>query len=342
MLLTFSQLKNSRVPKRLGYCPEDPRFREDYNFTQEQLLNHGRWSGCVVQCQFCVDSLGCVVLPRNVAAVEQWAVSGAPASMQNNYWSFIRYVGQIPTCGACGNKGSQSGCSCGSLYAVQSGTSPLSIRMQSVPGPRYVKLYPRSATDIGKKVLIQGYDQNSEWVRRAYNGVFVDGEYVTLGLPFALTTSQYTAITGAQKDITDQPVLVYSFNPVDSVEVKLGEWDSDEVNPSNPVMRMPGAFSSTCSSSTCKPTVDAIVKLAHIPIRQDTDWLLIGNLVAIEHAMRGAQHYQANRDTEGDKEMVRAIAELNHELRTNTGNRQTIYADAGTIRTNIRTFSGFR
>lgn len=342
MLLTFAQLKASRVPKRLGYCPDDERFRDDYNFAQEQLLNHGRWKGTTAWVQFCVDTLGCVVQPRNVETVERWAVSGVPAHMENWYWSFIRYVGKIPTCKNCGNCGSVSGCGCGALYAVQMGTSPLYIRMQAIPGPRYLKLYPRSISDVGKRVLIQGYDDNQEWVRRSYSGAYVDGEYITLSVPFAISTARYTAVTGAQKDITDMPVKVYSYNDADAVEVQLAEWDSDEVNPSYTVFQMPKAACQGCKGARGSVTVDAIVKLAHIPVRLDTDWLLIGNLVAIEHAMRGQQHYANNRDTEGDKEMLRAINQLNHELRTFTGDRSEFMIDAGTIRPNIRAFSGFR
>lgn len=345
-LLTFKQLKDSRVPKRLGYCPTDDRFREDYNFTQEQLLAHGRWWRTIVWVQFCVDTLGCVVLPRNIGAVERWAANGRPSHMENWYWSFIRYVGRIPQCNSCGNRGSATGsaCPCGALYTVQQGVSPLNIRMQAVPGPAFVKLYPRSTTDVGKRVLLQGYDGANQWVRKQYPTGWVDGEYITLASPFAISSSQYVAVTGAQKDLTNESVLVHSYNAATFTEVKLAEWDSDEENPSYQVYQMPKSACVRCRTGVagCSSTVDALVKLEHIPVRVDTDWLLIGDLVAIEHAMRAQQHYANNRDTEGDKEMVRAINQLNHELRTHTGDRTECYVDIGTIRSNIRTFSGFR
>lgn len=343
MLLTWANVKASRIPKKLGFCPDDPRLLDLYNSAEERMVVHGRWKGLVAWIQFCVDSLGCVALPRNIETVERWAVNGVPANMDNWYWSFIKYVGRIPSCRACGNHGTVNGCGCGALYTIQTGTSPLNIRMQTVPGPAFVKLYPRSATDVGKRVLLQGYDLNNQWVKRSYGGVFVDGEYITLASPFAMSSAQYVAITGAQKDLTDESVLVHSYNSTTTIEVKLAEWDADELNPAYQVYQMPKSACGRCRTGThCRATVDALVKLAHIPIRQDTDWLLLQNLVAIEHAMRGQQDYDNDRDTDGDKNMIRAISELNHELRSSTGDRTECYIDIGTIRPNYRVFSGFR
>lgn len=197
---------------------------------------------------------------------------------------------------------------------------------RQIHGARYIKLYPRSASDVGKRVLVQGRDENREWVRKQYGGIWVEGEYVTIGNPFGISTTLWTSITGIQKDVTDKNVKGYALNPTNNIEEFIAEWQPDEVNPAYRTIKLP----CLCSRCDNRPAaIKALVKLDHVDVSQDTDWLILQNLVAIEHGMRSRMLYERNQDVAADKEFVRALSLLNNELRTKTGDRVEFFVDIG-------------
>lgn len=325
MIRTLGQLKLSRIPAFLGLCPTDPRLIQWCNECQDELLSHGRFWGTYVAGEFCTQG-GLVAWPRNVAAVEQITICGHTIIGHNQWYKFMSPVSQPEPCGTCGCRGTERGCGeCGALVWTDEGVQPV-YRQLTVP--RFIKLYPRSATDVGKRVLIQGDDVNHEWVRKFYGGVPVDGEYVTLANPFSISTVQYSAITGIQKDATDLNVLAYSYDPVTGHELAIADWGPDEVTPSYRMSAIPCLRNQ--HHHHCGPSsVNAMVKLEHIPVSVDTDWLLIQNEIAIKAGMHARQLYERNQDTLADKEMLRAINSLNHELRTHTGDRSEMFVDLG-------------
>lgn len=330
--LTVLQLKRSRIPKNLGLCDDDPRLLQWFNEFQEDALNHGRWWGTIVAGEFCTFG-GQVAFPRSVACVEQITIGGHTLDAHNQWYRFMSPVSQPHTCDSCGCGNGHSGrfdCGqCGSRVWQDDGTLPV---FRQISGQKYIKLYTRSTTDVGKKVLVQGYDVNNEWVRKAYTtgGItsWVDGEYITLGSPFGIGSTLWTAVTGIQKDVTDKNVLAYAVS-ASGHETLIADWQPDEVNPSYRVAKIPCLGCHTRDGELRAGSIQALVKLEHIPVSLDTDWLILGNMVAIEHGMRARMYYERNQDTAADKEMVRAVNALNHELRTHTGDRTEILVDIG-------------
>lgn len=341
---TFLQLKQSRIPASLGLCADSVHFRQLANKATEALNNHGRFWGTTVEAQFQVTSAGLFAWPRVVADVNRINLCGKPIINRGPPWAFLNNLGRMAPCGRCHDKGfPTSACGCGALYGIDMGTQPVWVPLSGVP--KYIKLYPRSSTDVGKIVLLQGYDDSNQWVRNFYSGVPVDGERVVLASPFALSSTKYSALTGAQKAATDMSVLVYSLDTATMNEDKLAEWQPDELNPAYRVTQVPSLGCGACAAG-CAPAptvVDVIAKLDYVPFTgADEDWLLISNLVAMEHGMRAQQLYEDNEDAAGDKEMLRAINQLNHELRTHTGDRTEIYVDLLGTAPFRRVMGGFR
>lgn len=340
MTKTVAQLKTSRIPGNLGLCPDDPRLLQYFNEFQEDALNHGRWWGTVVQGEFCTYG-GVVAWPRAVANVEQITVGGFTLDAHNLWYRFMSPVSQPSACEVCGcgsgHSGTQDCGVCGSRVWTDEGTLPV---FRQIHGAKYIKLYPRSATDVGKRVLIQGTDVNNEWVRKQYGGVWVDGEYVVIGNPFGISTTRWKAITGIQKAVTDKNVQAYEYDPSTGHEHLIAEWQPDEVNPSYRISRIPCLCCRTPTNELKRGSIMALVKLEHIPVSQDTDWLIIGNEVALKHGMLARQLYERNQDVAADKEMIRAINALNHELRTHTGDRSEMFVDLGceSFRDDLNTF----
>ena len=331
-LQTVAQLKKSRIVANLGLCPDDPRVLQWYNAAESDLMNHGRWWGTIVAGEFCTFG-GLVAFPRVVANVEQITVCGQTLDAKNEWYRFMSPVSQPGPCQECGCGRGQSGradCGyCGSMVWQDHGTLPV---FRQISGAKLVKLYPRSVTDVGKRVLIQGYDVNKEWVRKQYGGLWVDGEYVIIGSPFGISSTLWTSVTGIQKDQTDKNVKAYMVDPSTAIETLIAEWQPDELNPAYRVSAIPCLCRRECNNGhDHKPgSIKALVKLEHVDVSQDTDWLILQSTSAIEHGMRARMFYERNQDTAADKEMVRAINDLNHELRTHTGDRSEMFVDIGT------------
>ena len=319
---TVAELKASMIPATLGLCPDNPRLLQLFNEAEEELLQHGRWWGTVVSGEFCTTG-GLVAWPRIVANVELITICGHTLPAHGMPYRFMSAVSQPVPCQSChGHGGSHSACgACGGMVWTDEGTQPVG---RQIRGARLIKLYPRSTSDVGKQVLVQGYDKNKEWVRRSYGGIWGDGERITLANPFGVSATTFLSVTGVQKAMTDKNVLAYSFDPVTNQEILLADWQPDETAPSYRVSRIP------CLGHAGKNgSIRALVKLDHVPVSQDTDWLIIQNGIAIEAAMRARQFYKQNQDDAADKELMRALNALNHELRTRTGDRTEAFVDLG-------------
>lgn len=334
---TLRTAKDSAIPSSLGYCPDDAQFLRTLNKARQRLFGHGRWWKTLARMRFCVEQ-ACITWPAIVANPERIVACGNRVETHPVWFDYLFPVQKITTCQTCSNSPQNGLCSsCGCLQAIDHLTSPTSHEFH---GPKYVRLYPGATADYGKRVLIQGYDSNNIWIRTMDGGHMVDGVYVTLAAPFATSVTQFNSITGIQKDATTQRVLAYQVDPTTATETPLASWGASERNPSYRRTYLP--FLSLQNCSVCQTTVDAIVKLACLPVEVDTDWLVIDNLVALEHACRGELWFEQGRSAEAREQIALAIAELNHELRTHTGDRTEVFVDVSGCATLNRQFAGFR
>jgi hypothetical protein len=220
---------------------------------------------------------------------------------------------------------------------------------------KVIRLYPTHSSDVGKTVLVQGYDSNNIWVRTNPTGSeVIDGELVTLALPFVDTTTiwypgQPTAI---QKDVTNYRVLMYEYDTVTTLERQLGDYQATETNPEYQVSFIPGFHNIKCCGTACSTdddcnpprTVTALVKLAHIDVSSDRDWVLFQNIAAYKEAMlavrdwengdvaSGNFHFygattakQARASNQATLSKGGAIPMLRAELRSVTGDNTTVF-----------------
>lgn len=338
--LTYLDFQNSSIPGNLGFCPTDARLLGYLNRFRERAMNHGRWWGTIVRARFCVND-GCITWPGIVANVERIALNGKPIPIRSEWSDFAVNLGEVPVCGTCGNTGGRTRCgSCSCLAATDHLTSPI---FNDPKKPKYIRLYPSSSQDVGKRVLIQGYDQNRMPIRNEYSGTWVDGEYLTLALPFVDSVAQYSAVTGVQKALTVLRVLAYQLDPTTSEELPLATWGATETAPNYRRSFIPFLGRRRNSNGgCCETTVDAIVKLGYEPVRQDTDWLILDNMTALSHGCRGEAFFDENRSQEAREQIALAFAELNHQLRTMTGDRTSINVDLEGCATFRKQFAGFR
>jgi hypothetical protein len=182
-----------------------------------------------------------------------------------------------------------------------------------------LKLYADLPEDVGAQVLVQGWDENGNWILT--DGGNVNGEYVTLGLAAVTTTSKFLkgGLTAIQKPITKGPVRLYDWNPTTGVQRALGIYEPDETVPEYRRSYVPGLSDNyRCCGQTdesCeKKTVYIIGKLKFIPVRNDTDYVLIGNIPALKDMCQSIKKREDNLMQEAVLYEASAIKCLEDEL----------------------------
>lgn len=361
--LLFSDLQNSRIPTSLNICPDDERMYAWYNEADNLLLNQGRWIGSVVEAQFCLDN-GCVVWPRQVAAIEQIMVCGKPIPIQNAWYAYTRQIAQLHECPGCHgfNRGHSNGC--GHLQMRMKETPACSFAT-TLGANKLIRSYPGSGADIGKKIIYQGKDINGIWVRTLIDGVMQDGEQVMLSLPFVDTVTTWGpgSPQAVVKEVTTARVLVYEYDTVTTQELALAEYEPGETRPSYKVSYIPGlrANGCHCTTTNAPTTVTALVSLQHIDVTSPGDWLILQNLSAYKAAMIAVKAWEegdaakgnfyfygtesAPKNGRGGLRVVNrggAIPLLQAELRKQTGDRVNAMIYTDEVEKFPRTMLGFR
>ena len=134
---------------------------------------------------------------------------------------------------------------------------------------------------------------------------------------YGSTTTFVRRIDRVVKDVTQCQVLLYAYNATTDVLEDLAIYDPGETSPSYAryqlnVNRMNlGVMASCCGALN---SVVALVKLRWIPVRFDTDLVIIDNLDALAYEVQCLRAQEA-----GDLQLakgyeVAAVQELNREL----------------------------
>lgn len=309
--LTVQSLIDAGLHTLVNLCEDDPRFYTLINSFQSRALAYGRWWGTVQMLDACVSASGtcttegaCVIMPREVAVIEALTLNGAPLNPRNAWYSYITPVD--PT--YCGS----ANCSPG-LYPWgrdwQRGPWGVSEDKLTVPSfgvtttGQTIRLYFNSA-DLGKKVRVQGYDENNVWVRTSIDGTVQDGEQVTLattGGEYYTDTTTVWRIGSPQaiiKEATSYNVLMFAVDEDGTVAQQLANYQPTELLPSYRKFYLPGRI---CGCSDNTATLRCLVSLAHVPVSTPTDWLLFDDaLPAYEDGVQAAHYWRNGDRAQGD------------------------------------------
>lgn len=321
MRKTLAQAKSSTIPQAVGLAACDPRFLSLLNEAQERLADMGKWWGTYKRLRICVTA-GCITWPQDVLTVDSINACKAGVPIRNEWYEFQDDVRAPAT--NCEHHGS-----CEERQLLDRG---LVYQYRDFTALSTVRLYPALAADVGKRVLLQGNDANGIPIRTldSVSGTYVNGEYVTLALPFAESVSEFDVpgLTGVQKPLTQGQVTATSVATTDGVETQIAIWGPSVQNPEyrrNYLTQWPRV----CAESDCRPegdgctpadtscsnaTVEAIVRLKFIPAVVDSDWLFIENLEALKHMMRAIQKEDANLVQESEAFRDKAIRALRNQL----------------------------
>lgn len=291
-------------------------------------MNRGRWWGTVAKALFCVTN-NCLAWPREVATIEAVKVCGYNVPVRNLWYEFRSFSGAI-------SPDELDQCS-SDLQLIDRGMSPT---VSDISGTsKKVIAYATNPSDEGKRILVQGRDENNNWVRTTDGASTVDGEYLTLSCTGTVSTHYFDGgITGIQKDETLYEVLLYQYGT--SAERLLGRYQPDEINPMYRRSYLSGTLPCCCTTSGMA-RVEALVTLQHVPVKNDFDWFILQNESALKLGALSIKLEETGDTSRAEVEFQKAIRELQRQLDKMTGQKYTVIASGHGTALPSRVLGGF-
>lgn len=283
MKRTFQDFIDSGIANDLGLCPTDTRFRDILNMATEILLTRGHWEGSVGRFRFCATD-GCITLPPQVAALEGVNVCGQNVPIFDYCYEFmgngpgtISGWGQNTTGNStcCGQGG---GCMVG---AIMRGRFP--TYSDIIPTGKKLKAVCDLPTDVGKKALYLGFDDNGNWIRTLQSGVYSDGELIAFAQSAGtLSVNNFSSVSAVQlPNNMDGQSWLYEYNVAATTSRLIAQYQSWEVRPNYSRFYLPGILTAGSGTPCTQTLVEALVKLEFVPVKNPTDFVIIGCLPAL-------------------------------------------------------------
>jgi hypothetical protein len=297
----------SRIAGVTGMSVTDPRILVRLNKAIQELMNEGSFPGVVDRWHInTVD--GNVVLPSNLDMLLEITTDGVPNQIMSTWAEFVAYGPglQEDLVGRGNNFPARRWCGCGggNLYdrgeypvkvdiPISSGSSCVCTDGTGVEwdGPWVLRQYadPTRNEESGSYSTIQGLDPDgfiirsdlsngsgTEWI----NGVRLE---ITSGSSFVETTQQFSKITAYTKPETNGYIRLTAWNGFN--EVELSNYEPWETTPSYHRYFSPFLQSRRHSTNPCCRVVLARARRRFVPVKEDTDVLIIGNILALETMM---------------------------------------------------------
>ncbi len=268
----------------------------------------GKFVGSLVRYRVCTSN-SCITVPRQVETIEAWALCQFPGEIRNSFYEFVgNGPGQLTDQRGSPNQLIDRGTAC--VFNDMSGSNS------------FVNVQSSVAEAADARILIRGYDQNAQWIRTqepAASGNWIDGEYVAINTAGTRSVNKFSAITETIKPVTKGPVRLYEWPQAlgDNYQ-QIAYYESDETIPIYRRYLIPNiANSGSCcgSSSDCEDkSVTLLVKLRHMPVMNDNDFLLLGNLSALKLMVMAILKEERNLFAEAQAYEAKAIGELENEL----------------------------
>lgn len=277
----------------IGSCG-DQRFVDILNEAQERLLPLGHWYDTMAKVRFCAID-GCVTMPPQIATIEKVNVCGRQTPVHDMIWEFLE--NGYGSMGLCSSPNTSTGCcsqgGCGVPGALFRGYYAMSNDI--IPPLKKVNLVCDVAADVGKTALVLGYDDNGNWVRTVQGGVYQDGEVISFSQTAGtLSVTLFSSVADIQLPAGMQgQSWIYEYDTTTTNRRLLSHYEYFETRPHYPRYFFPGINPQSSGGSCTQTLVEALVKLAYVPVVNDTDYLIISNFPALKEmmmAIHAAEH----------------------------------------------------
>lgn len=321
--LQLGDLRNdSGIRDVSGVCHDSQKFRDQINTVTERLMEMGGWWGTEVLMKICFT--GCrIVWPKQVGTVlGVRGCRGGSVPIKNNHWAIWGYMPG----GCCGMDTFR-----GNAVMYDDGTSPVQQEIVGNDG-RYIRLHIVKATDVGKTVKIFGFQYGNQPLQELdSDGNWQMGITLTAALADVQTSVLVTKITDLVFDRTQGRKWLYQVHPTSGDLMNVGMYEPEETSAAYRVSRVQNVASLggyKDDNDRCIRQAEALVKLEFVPAMDDNDFVMLDNLAAIELGIAALRAERSNDDVLAETKWVKAIRELNRQIRNKNPSLQTV------IRTN--------
>jgi len=294
-------------------APSDARFTKILNLATKNLLETGEmiW-GTHGRYQFCVEN-GCFVWARQIATIEAMAICDQAIPVRNRWFEWLGNYPGLQSDGDCNRR------ACGASQLLDR-AEPATCAFSDIIGiNKTIKVYADVAEDADAKILLQGYDENNQWIRTLVDDEWVDGEYVLISTTPQTSTKFFSALVGVQKPVTNGTVRLYEYDTDLATQRSIAIYEPDETRPWYRKQFVPGMDRRGCCGCTGDDSetkqVTVMAKLAYVPVSNDLDWLIISNFSALEAEVQSIMKRRNNLIEESLTWHATAVKTLRDELR---------------------------
>jgi len=301
-----------------GVCHDSTKFADQVNAVTRRLMRRGTWWNTDVLMRVCFQ--GCrLVFPRIVGTVLGARFCGDNGmQVKNNWWAIAGYS----------TRGWDNYSTVGAAPVLRDdGTSPCYNEVTGNTG-KYIKYHITSANDVGKTIKLFGFKYGNQPLQELdSDGNWQMGLTLTATLAGVQTTTLVTKITSVVREATQQRAFMYEVDPSTGDLHDLAMYEPSETNPSYRAM----VIQNVCAIPYYTDDDDqkirkalTLVKLQYVPAVSDNDFVMIGNRDAIELGIAALRAERANDDVLANIKWMRAISELNMELRDKDPNLASV------------------
>ena len=304
------------VAKILSMASTDARVTNYINEAQERLIYKGKWPGTYVRYSIS-ESNGTITWPRQLETIEAVAVAGATGRIRNSWYEFLEAGPGLLTSTNSGD----------ALTLVDKGDACLWSDITGTDTTiRKIRIKYDSA-DNGKTMILQGYNQTTEWIRTSEGGSIIDGEKITFdttsdtqeggsGTTYFLdTTNTYQFLSAVIRDASNYSVNLYEVNSTGTDAEKaaserhIAVYEPTETRPIYRRSLIPGL-----PATNTTQVVTVVGKARFLPAVNDNDWLFINYESAIKEMVMSIRHAENNLLQEAEGYEARAVRMLEEQL----------------------------
>lgn len=331
--LRLYDVRVSRLPETVGLCQGDTaRIAAIVNSAQRRLLyckeaGEEGWNGGWAEIQFTVSQTSpFFTCTPDIARLEFIDICNRPVTLNNQFVEYLRFGnGRFPKI----FQGCHRGCRSGEVFSRNNVPTFTDL---TAP-PQFLTVFPNDPSDAGKRVLLQGTDQNGNIIYSEDGGIRITGIFVSLAAPFVQTPLTFNSITGIQKDVTNGTVQIFQTDPNSGAQVLLvtmQPWETTAWYRRYYFNDLPFSCCSLAGLNPCisppattptvaAVTVTALAKMDFVPVYADTDYCIIQNLEALIEESQSVRYSTMDSDqskrleAQKHKDAVRLLnGELNH------------------------------
>ena len=294
---TTSQITVGDVRKLLSFVvdptdPNNPDFLINLNLARQRIIDSGRWEGCTLETVF-DGSHGYITLPPHMSSVVGVTINGCPTVSFTRDYNYSVF-----------GPGALRDITHGLGFLIDVGdhyvTSVDHIEGQQL---RFILSNP---DDAGMKVRIFGTDTNDDILYDAdgYQGV----DFVLNSATTTFSTPLNTFV-GFQKCQTAGTVEVQSWDGVNATTLQVYQpW---ETRPRYKRYR-------TGEYNNGTP-IGCLTRLKYTPVYAETDFVIPGNISALEHALQAIDCQHARNYNEAAAAWNICYNILNQEFKNSRG-----------------------